>query len=103
MSGLRKRGEDVRCFLLQNVEKEPAGLTQKAAERFGITRQAVNKHLQRLADEGALTPDGNTRNRTYKLAPLLEWRADYLISDGLDEHAVWDRDIKPVLGKLPDN
>ncbi len=33
---------------------------------FGISRQAVNKHLSNLIKEKALVEAGNTRNRTYK-------------------------------------
>ena len=103
MMRVRARGEDIRRFILENVDKHPIGLSNKAAERFGITRQAVNKHLQRLVDEGALRPIGKTRNRTYKLAPLSEWKREYKILPDLAEDVVWNRDVLPVLGKQPEN
>ncbi len=73
------------------------------SDRFGISRQAVNKHLQKLTSEHALTETGKTRSRSYKLCPLLEWRGHYEINSGLAEDIVWRNEIAPVLGQLPDN
>lgn len=103
MARIRARGEDIRRYILENVEKLPAEISRVTAEKFGITRQAVNKHLQRLTKEKALTESGKTRSRTYKLCPLLEWRQTYQIVPGLAEDVVWTNDIKIVLGQLPDN
>ena len=103
MTRIRTRGEDVRRFILNNVEKHPTDVSKITAEHFGITRQAVNKHLQRLTSEHALAETGHTRNRSYKLSPLSEWRGQYRITPELAEDLVWTNDIRPVLGQLPDN
>jgi hypothetical protein len=63
----------------------------------------VNKHLRQLTEQGALRLSGRTRARTYQLAPLSEWRQTYSIEPGLAEDVVWTRDIRKVLGPLPDN
>lgn len=102
MSHVRARGEDVRKFIIENVEKYPNEISRKAAEKFGITRQAVNKHLQKLTKEKCLSEEGETRNRVYRLAPLSAWEKVYEV-DGLEEDRVWRSDIAPVLGQLPDN
>ncbi len=73
------------------------------SDHFGISRQAVNKHLQKLTSEHALTETGKTRSRSYKLCPLLEWRGHYEINPELAEDVVWRNEIAPVLGQLPDN
>jgi len=103
MTRVRARGEDIRRFILDNVEKHPTDISKITGEHFGITRQAVNKHLQRLTSEHALAETGHTRSRSYKLSPLLEWKRTYQISSGLAEDLVWTNDIKPALGQLPDN
>jgi predicted transcriptional regulator len=72
MTKVRARGEGIRQFILDHVEKHPADISRLTAKHFGITCQAVNKHLQRLAAKYALLEAGHTRNRIYKLAPLLE-------------------------------
>ncbi|MGH8674845.1 MAG: STAS-like domain-containing protein [Burkholderiales bacterium] len=88
---------------MEQVEKHPADIAKTAADHFKITRQAVNKHLQRLTAEKSLAEAGNTRSRTYKLCPLSEWTRKYPIHSQLAEDVVWRNDIQSVLGKLPDN
>ncbi len=102
MSHVRARGEDIRKYIIDNVGKYPRNISKKVAEKFKITRQAVNKHIRRLTTEKFLTEEGETRSRVYKLAPLSEWRKDYKLG-GLQEDVVWREDIAPRLGKLPDN
>ena len=103
MTGVRARGEDIRRFILEHVEKHPNDIGKIASEHFGITRQGINKHLQRLCSEFALVETGKTRNRTYKLAALTEWRERYLITPDLAEDLVWTNSIREVLSPLPDN
>lgn len=103
MTRVRARGEDIRRYILENVEKHPADISRVTAEKFGITRQAVNKHLQRLTNEKALNDTGKTRSRVYKLCPQFEWHRTYKIEPGLAEDVVWTNDIRPMLGQLPDN
>lgn len=103
MSRVRARGEQIRRYVLEHVQAHPQEVGQLAAERFSISRQAINKHLQRLAKEGALSEKGKTRNRSYALAPLSEWRKQFALGPDLEEHILWQDDIGPVLGKLPEN
>ncbi len=108
MSRVRARGEDIRKYIIDNVEKFPREISRRTAQKFAITRQAVNKHLRRLTDEKALTESGETRSRAYKLAPISEWSRVYdaedrLGSPRLEEDVVWRDDVLPVLGQVPDN
>src|SRR5208282_5435942 len=100
---VRARGEDIRRFILEHVEKHPNDVTKLASQHFKITRQAVNKHLRRLIEESALTESGETRKRAYKLASLVEWRKFYELTSDLEEHVLWDKDISLVLQPLPEN
>lgn len=103
MTGVRTRGEDVRKYILTHIEKHPANISKITAEHFGITRQAVNKHLQKLTTEKALAEKGNTRNRSYTIVPLSSWIQTYRIAPGIAEDLVWRNDISPTLNHLPDN
>lgn len=106
MSGVRARGEDIRRFIVENIEKYPSNISRKVAEHFKITRQAVNKHLQRLTEERILSESGKTRSRVYKLSPLLEWRGAYPLRGSPiapAEDVIWTNDIRLALGQLPDN
>src|ERR1700682_4886134 len=103
MTRVRARGEDIRRFILEHVEKHPSDVSRVTSDHFKITRQAVNKHLQRLTAEHALADSGITRNRTYKLAPLFEWKNNYQLTPEFAEDLVWTNDIAPILGPLPEN
>lgn len=103
MIRVRAKSEDIRRFILDHVEKHPANIARVAADHFKITRQALNKHLQRLSAEKALSESGKTRSRTYKLYPISEWSQRYTIDQQLAEDVVWRNDIVPMIGKLPDN
>ena len=100
---VRARGAEVRSFILANIERNPGDIAHLVAERFGISRQAANKHLKNLVAEGALLPEGRTRYRRYRLAALSEWRKIYAINPEIEEDLVWSRDVSPSLGSLPRN
>lgn len=102
-SRLRLSGADIRTFILENVGKHPKQISSVTAAQFGITRQAVHKHLQKLVVEKALLSEGNTRDKSYRLASLFEWRHVYHVTPELAEDQAWSRDVSPVLGKLPHN
>jgi len=103
MAKVRVGGELVRKFLVEHIEAHPGDVVRLAAEKFGCTRQAVHKHMQRLVAEGAVVVSGTTRSRRYSLAPLLHWDKRYELAPGITEDNVWREDIAPLLGKLPEN
>jgi anti-sigma regulatory factor (Ser/Thr protein kinase)/anti-anti-sigma regulatory factor len=101
MSQVRPRGEALRSFILDNVEAHPADIAKVAAEKFSVSRQAVNKHLRNLVAEKALVEKGSTRDKSYSLCPELVWSNNYLPT-GLEEDVVWQNDVKPRLD-VPEN
>jgi anti-sigma regulatory factor (Ser/Thr protein kinase)/biotin operon repressor len=100
---VRARGEEIRSFILADIEKNSGDIARLVGERFGISRQAVNKHLKNLVAEGALVPEGKTRYRRYRLAALLEWRKLYTLGPEIEEDLVWSRDVSKELRNLPRN
>lgn len=103
MTKVRAGGEAIRKFIIESLGEHPRDIVRLTAEKFGCTRQAVHKHLQRLITDGSVTETGQTRNKTYHLAPLAKWSKQYLLAHGLAEDAVWRNDIAELLGKLPEN
>lgn len=85
-------------LLVSTGESDVAGV---ASERFGLSRQAINKHLRELVRSGALTARGSTKSRQYELVQVEEHRRFPL--EGLAEHDVWDQFVRPFLHPLPDN
>lgn len=103
MVGIRKRGEEIRQFILDNVEHHPQDVVALASNAFGISRQAVNKHIKRLVEQKALLVRGSTKSRHYILHPLVKWEHIYLLDGELAEDIVWRTDISGFLSDLPDN
>jgi len=103
MTTVRVRGEAVRRFLIDNVTAHPTDIVRVTAEKFACSRQAVHKHMQRLVDEGAIVQEGPASRKTYSLVALATWRKNYELGKGITEDQVWREDIRPQLGKLPEN
>lgn len=103
MTNVRAGGERVRKFIVDSLAAHPRDIVRLTAEKFGCSRQAVHKHLQRLIADGSVNEGGQTRNKSYSLAPLTSWNKQYQLSAGLAEDAVWREDISALLGKLPEN
>jgi len=105
MPRVRARGEEIRRFILENVRANPSSVSKLTANRFKISRQAVNAHLNRLVTEGSLTESGATRSKSYQLAPLVNWEEKYYLrgSPVPAEDQIWRADVEKVLGPLPDN
>lgn len=103
MVGIRKRGEAIRQFILDNVEHHPADIVALTSRTFEISRQAINKHIKRLVAQHALLVRGTTKDRRYILHPLEKWEHIYPLDESLAEDIVWSKDISQFLGDLPDN
>jgi len=103
MTKVNERGERIRRFIVSHVNKHPSDIAKLTAAHFSISRQAVNRHLQRLVEEEALVAEGSTRNRVYRLRPLIQWFKHYTLGDNLAEDVVWRIDVEGSLGPLPDN
>jgi len=103
MAGIRKRGEQIRQFILDNVEHHSKDIVNFTCRAFDISRQGVNKHIQRLIEQKAILVKGTTKDRHYYLHPLAEWVEIFPLDRSISEDIVWRVHIAPLLGELPDN
>ncbi|MCL2066072.1 MAG: DUF4325 domain-containing protein [Treponema sp.] len=97
MPGLRKRGEEIRLFILENItgKRNIAALT---SEKFNISLPAVYKHFDRLVCENQITK----KNGQYILQSK-QCRYTYKIKDIISEDTVWEKDIKKHFINVPKN
>ncbi len=63
----RARTRSIRAFILENLEAHPRDIVRLARQRYGISRQAVNRHLHALEAEGLVEGRGSTRARRWRL------------------------------------
>jgi anti-sigma regulatory factor (Ser/Thr protein kinase) len=95
------RGQEIRRFILALVDEHPHDIARLTAKEFGLTRQAVNLHLQRLLSDSDLVRQGKTRRTRFFLAPKKTWRKYYARKQS--ESDVWESDVLPQISNLPDN
>lgn len=95
------RGQEIRQFILARVDEHPHDIAQLTAKQFGLTRQAVNLHLQRLLADSDLVRQGKTRRTRFFLAPKKTWQKHYARKQS--ESDVWESDVLPQISDLPDS
>jgi len=100
MSRVRKRGEEVRQFILENIENKSKDIIAPTIEKFKITRQAVYKHIRNLEKQGALI---HIKKGTYELQPQKSWSISITLGNDSREDVVWRNMVREEIGELPDN
>ena len=77
-------------FILKNIEDNPRTISRMVMEKFGISRQAINRYyLRKLVTAGILVDEGYTRNKVFKIKPIIEKETRFRITPGLEEDKVW--------------
>jgi hypothetical protein len=95
--------EDLRAFLAQAIEDGKKNVVALAATTFGISRQAIHKHLSEMVSQGILEAKGQTRGRVYRLKELVSRIDRFEISNNLREDVVWREVFAERLSGLADN
>ncbi len=93
---------EIRRFILTQVSDHPLDIVRVTVESFGITRQAVHRHLAAMVEAGLIEATGKTRQRRYALK-IQRIEQGLSLEENPDEDAVWRRWIAPELEDLPDN
>lgn len=98
----RRHGKEIREFIIHNIPNHPRDVVSVASKRFGVSRQAVNRHIRELLAEGYITAEGKTRQREYALRVLRDKNFTVPLA-GLAEDRVWRTEVAPLLKELPRN
>ena len=98
-----ERGDEVRSFILDNVSDHPSNIASFAAAHFGMSRQAIHKHLSKLAERGLIAQTGKTRNRVYGLNASSPFTKTYRLDTKVEEDIVWEQDVSKFIAPLPAN
>jgi anti-sigma regulatory factor (Ser/Thr protein kinase) len=97
MPGVRKRGKEIRGFILANITKN-RNIAAITSEKFDISLPAVYKHIDRLVSEKQIIKKAGRfviQSRQYKY--------EYNIKGTLSEDTVWENDIKKHFAGVPQN
>lgn len=92
--------EDIRNFIIENIEDHLTDISALAGEKFSISRQAVHLHLKNLEKEGVISSEGSTRGKKYFLRVMLEQHWTIPLGSGLQEDQIWRERIEPLIKEL---
>lgn len=93
----------IRKQIIDAIRNNIADLNNHIQEEFGISRQAVYRHLKNLENEGFLTSQGSTRNKTYQLGEIRQQFKTIKLDGSLDEREVYNQDFMWVVGHTSEN
>lgn len=99
----QQRTVRIRQFIADEVGRNPRSIAGLVAGEFGITRQAVSRHLREMESAGVLASEGQTNAKTWRLLPKAELRTEIALGPGVAEDAVWRRHLKDAVADVPDN
>jgi anti-sigma regulatory factor (Ser/Thr protein kinase) len=102
MSLPKEKREEIRGFLLYAIFEKREGFIRETTEKFGISRQAVNRYLQSLMEQDFIEKKGTGRSTEYNLKRT-EFRVHLNVDKNLREDVVWRNDILPKLPELKRN
>lgn len=93
----------IQEFILENIEEHPQDITTFAAENYGVSRNAILRHINRLVSDQFISAHGSTRDRRYELNPITRETFSIDISPDVEEDQIWRHIIRPILKKMPEN
>ena len=94
--------ENIQDFILNNISSHQHDIVKAAIAKFGVSRQAVLKHVNNLVNDDKIIAHGKTRDRYYKLKPQLNFTKDLNINKGLSSVKILEN-FSPHTEILPKN
>ncbi len=83
----------IKKFILGNLTRHQKDIIYAAIQRFGVSRQAVLKHMHALIAYKQVIAHGKTRDRSYELRPKVNYNKTFKINDDFSAYRV----IKKIL------
>ena len=93
----------IKKFILDNLSRHQRDIIHTAIQRFGVSRQAVLKHMHTLIDEKQVIAYGKTRDRFYELRPQVNYNKSILIDNAFSSQSIITEYVLPHLASLPKN
>jgi len=100
---METRAEQIRQFILENVENHPHDLVAVTAKHFGVTRTTVHRHLSKLIEQGEVLKSGRKNKVVYSLKSSFNKELTFPITPDLDESKIWSDHFSFLRGKIPEN
>lgn len=99
----RQKSQEIRDYILKNIPENRHNITSITANHFGISRQAVLRHIRYLITNNKILAHGSTRDRYYELKPIANFSIVLKNSPDLEEDKIWREEIRPHLKGVQSN
>tara|TARA_Y100000294_G_scaffold77837_1_gene73198 strand:- start:266 stop:1354 length:1089 start_codon:yes stop_codon:yes gene_type:complete len=83
----------IRDFIVDNVSDHPKDIINITARNFGVSKQAVHRHINILIRRGVLEAEDKTKSRKYTLKPIVHEKIAFFIHKDLAEDKIWRLNI----------
>lgn len=97
------KSNSIKHYVVENIPKYSGSIVKKASEAFGVSRTAVQRHVDTLIREGAIIKTGTTRNVQYYLSDQFDKTIRYSISRSLSEFEVYTQLFNAIKNLLQAN
>ena len=94
--------EKIKKFLLDNLTNHQKDIIHTAINQFGLSRQAIHKHMNSLINEKKVIGHGTTKGRYYELIPSVNYSKSFDIQINNNEKLI-TKYVIPHFSNLPKN
>lgn len=99
---MAKKSEEIQNYIVNAIPDHPKDVVARAMERFGLSRQAILRHINILIKLGSIQAEGKTKQREYKL--LVKERGAVTVPLlNLEEDRLWRESVSDLIKDLPEN
>jgi len=98
-----KSSDQIKKFILDNLTQHQRDIIHTTIRRFGISRQAILKHMNTLIAEKQIIAHGKTRDRIYELRPQVNFSKTIDIDTDFFPEVIIKNNIVPHLSTLSKN
>jgi anti-sigma regulatory factor (Ser/Thr protein kinase) len=99
---MKRRTDEIRRFILQQVDDVGRVRVNETASKFGVTRQAIFKNFRSLIVTSLIEPT-QSKERPYKLRPLRDSWTSVEIGPDTQENKIWTESVAPLIRDLKSN
>ena len=95
--------EQIKDFILENLTRHQKDIIKATILKFGLSRQAILKHMHTLISEDRVVAYGKTRDRFYELMPLVNFSQTIDVNASFSPDKILKEQIIPNLESVPLN
>ena len=95
--------QQIKNFLLDNLSQHQKDIIQTAINQFGVSRQAIHKHMDRLIADRKVVAHGNTKGRYYELIPSVNFNKSFEVNGRITIEEIVKNYIIPHFSMLNNN